>query len=188
MLITMGALQYAVVAYVTGALARFIEELRADVYPGYSYLLPHLTILPPRDLKGNELAALHNLESLCRDVAPFEVVLGKAESFLPTTPTVFIQVEHAAYKMRELHDRLNSGGLACDEQWPYMPHMTIVKMPDAAQAEHVLRIARERWASYTGTHCVTVEQLTFVREGENHRWIDLAPVPLGRTMASRLSC
>ena len=58
--------------------------------------------------------------------------------------------------MRELHDRLNVNGLACVEEWPYMPHLTIVKMSDEAQAQHAYRMARTRWADFDDGRCIDI--------------------------------
>lgn len=121
------------------------------------------------------------LERVCRPVQPFEVSLGDVENFMPITPTVFIRVAFGAYRLRELHDQLNQAGLQCDEQWPFMPHLTIVKVDTMDCAADALRIARQRWAMFTQPRKVMVEELTFVRQGENnHTWIDIAPIPLGK--------
>jgi len=121
----------------------------------------------------------------CRDVEPFELTLGDVETFVPVTPTVFIRVEHGAYRLRELHDRLNCGPLSSEEQWPYMPHLTIVKMALEQQALDALEFARERWGYFTGTHRIVIEELTFVRENDDKGWVDLAPIRLGRSLVSR---
>ncbi len=175
--------QYALVAYVNNPVGRFLEDLRRELYPQHAHLPAHLTVLPPRPLHGSEPEALELLERLCGQVAPFEVTLGEVASFAPVTPTVFLRVAHAAYRLRELHDLLNTEWLHCHEQWPYMPHLTIVKMPELAQAQRALETSRARWESYRGTRVVLVDQLTFVREGESNHWIDLAPVHLGRSLA-----
>ncbi len=175
--------QYALVAYVNNPVGRFVEDLRRQLHPEHAHLPAHITVLPPRPLHGSEPEALELLERLCGQVAPFEVVMGEVASFVPVTPTVFLRVAHAAYRMRELHDLLNTELLHCHEQWPYMPHLTIVKMPDLAQAQQALEFSRGRWAEYRGTRVAPVDQLTFVREGDNHRWVDLAPVHLGRSLA-----
>jgi 2'-5' RNA ligase len=86
--------------------------------------------------------------------------------------------------MRELHERLNSGILSSQEQWPYMPHLTIVKMATEEQALRAFDIARERWNQYEGSRRIAVDELTFVREGEKNTWVDLAPIPLGRSLVS----
>ena len=127
---------------------------------------------------------METLGEMCRQVDPFEIVLGEVETFVPVTPTVFIRVAHAGYRMRELHERLNAGIFACREQWPYMPHLTIVKMATEEKALQAFEIARELWNQFQGSRRIAVEELTFVRQGEQNTWVDLAPIPLGRSLVS----
>jgi 2'-5' RNA ligase len=171
--------RYALVAYVKNEVGEFVEKLRKELHPELPHLAAHVTLLPPRCLQGPEETAVATLKKLCRDVEPFEVSLGEVETFIPVTPTVFVRVAHAAYRMRELHDLLNVDALATEEEWPYMPHLTIVKMGAEDQAQHAYRMARTRWAEYDGSRCIEVRDLTFVREGGNNRWIDLEAIPLG---------
>jgi len=176
--------RYALVSYVGSPVGGFVEGLRRELHPALPHLAAHLTILPPRALSGSELSALETLEDICGQVSPFEVILGEVETFVPVTPTVFIRVAHAAYRMRELHDRLNTGALVCGEEWPYMPHLTIVKMANEKRAEDAYLVARDRWAEFEGPRRIEIRELTFVREEETNRWIDLAEVPLGRSLVS----
>jgi 2'-5' RNA ligase len=169
--------QYALVAYVKNELGEFVEELRRELHPVHAHLPTHLTVLPPRPLRGGEADAVAMLRQQGSTVAPFEVELGEVESFLPVTPTVFIRVSYAGYRMRELHDLLNREGLAFTESLPYMPHVTVAKLDSNERAEEVLRMSKVRWADYAGSHRVTVERLTFVRGG-NHTWTDLAEIVL----------
>ena len=175
---------YALVAYVHNALGDFVEGLRSELHPPHSHLPAHITVLPPRPLSGSEAQAIELVEQVCAEVRPFEVVMGGVENFMPKTPTVFIRVAHAAYRMRELHDHLNIDGLRYEEPWPYMPHLTIVKVETNEAAEAAAEIARQRWAAYAGSKRILIEELTFVRQGERvDEWIDVAPVPLGRRLA-----
>jgi 2'-5' RNA ligase len=174
---------YALVAYVRNSVGEFAEELRRDLNPEHPDLPAHLTILPPRHLLGTEAEALETIEDVCRKVDPFEVELGDVESFMPITPTIFIRVAQKAYRMRELHDHMNTGPLFTEEQWPYMPHLTIIKLPEMNMAPEALEVARRRWAEYKGPRTILVDQLTFVRGGRDlYEWNDLAPVPLGKTL------
>ena len=177
--------QYAVVAYVKSGLGRFVEELRREVDPRYGHLPAHLSVLPPRGLQGSESQARSTLEELCHNQHPFEIALGDVESFVPRTPVVFIQVAHAAYKMRELHDRLNTGPFLFDEPWPYMPHLTIIKSEEPEHAQDVLAGIRRRWADYPGSRHILIEELTFVRQTQGPHWEDLAPIQLGSSLASK---
>ena len=175
----MASQRFALVAYVKNEVGEFVEKLRKELHPELPHLAAHVTLLPPRCLSGPESAALETLERYCKRVEPFEVSLGEVETFIPVTPTVFIRVAHAAYRMRELHDLLNIDSLAMNEEWPYMPHLTIVKMGAEEQAQYAYRVARVRWAEFSGSRCIEVRDLSFVREDGENGWVDLASIPLG---------
>lgn len=181
----MSGSRYALVAYVRDPVGNFVEKLRRELHPELPHMPAHLTILPPRRLNGSEDAVIQTLSDACRESEPFEVALGEVETFIPVTPTVFIRVAHAAVRMQELHDRLNRDGVCCTEELPYIPHLTIAKMGTEEQAWKAFETARRHWANYTGSRHIALEELIFVRENQSNCWVDLAPVTLGRKMASR---
>ncbi|HVP65451.1 MAG TPA: 2'-5' RNA ligase family protein [candidate division Zixibacteria bacterium] len=172
-------LQYALVGYVRNALGEFVENLRRAVHPEHAHLPAHVSVLPPRPLIGVESNALEMLETFCSRVDPFEIEMGDVETFVPTTPTVFIRVAHAGYRLRELHDLLNRDGLQFQEPLPYMPHLTIAKVSTVERAREVFEISRERWAEYKGPRRFKLEEVSFVR-GRDHQWSDLSSVSLGK--------
>jgi 2'-5' RNA ligase len=174
--------RYALVTYVRNAVGEFVENLRQELHPDLPHLPAHVTILPPRRLQGGELAALEILEDICSQAHPFEVTLGDVETFIPVTPTVFIRAAHGAHRMHELHDRLNTQALASVEEWPYMPHLTIVKVSSEELAQQAYIFARDRWAMFEGSRHIPLNELTFVREQEQNRWVDLGRIPLGRSL------
>lgn len=177
--------RYALVAYLRNAAGVFVESLRRELHPDLPHLSAHLSILPPRPLHGTESSALQILERVCGNEEPFEVTLGDVETFLPITPTVFIRVQSGADRMTELHSKLNAEALAFKEEWPYIPHLTIVKMSAEEPARRAFQIAGERWANYCGSRRILLERLTFVREDVENCWVDLAPIPLGGRLVSR---
>lgn len=176
--------RYALVAYIRNAAGEFVENLRRELHPDLPHLAAHLTILPPRTLQGSESSALEVLERICGAEEPFEVSLGCVETFVPVTPTVYIRVEGGG-RMSSLHSRLNTEVLAFREEWPYIPHLTIVKMSSEQPAQNAFQIARQRWEQYSGSRRILLEGLTFVREDAQNCWVDLAPIPLGRRLVSR---
>ena len=173
------SLQYGLVAYVRNALGEFVENLRRELHPEHAHLPAHVSVLPPRPLTGIESSALEMLETYCSRVDPFEIEMGDVETFVPTTPTVFIRVAHAGYRLRELHDLLNRDGLKFHEPLPYMPHLTIAKVSTLERAKEVFDISRQRWAEYTGPRRFRLEEVSFVR-GRDHQWRDLSSVSLGK--------
>ena len=181
----MQKLRYALVAYVKGPAGEFVENLRRELHPDLPHLAAHLTILPPRPLQGTENDALRVLERICGDVEPFEVSLGNVDTFIPSTPTIYIRVDGSAACMCDLHSRLNTEALAFNEEWPYIPHLTIAKLTSEPHAQQAYAMARDRWAEYAGNRRILVERLAFVREDDQNCWVDLAPVTLGSTLVSR---
>jgi 2'-5' RNA ligase len=171
--------RYALVAYVKSPVGEFVENLRRELHPGLPQMAAHVTLLPPRLLDGTEASALQTLERVCGQAEPFDLDLGDVETFIPTTPTVYIRLTGGAPQMRELHDQLNTQALAFREEWPYIPHMTIAKMAAEPAAQEALRLASERWSHYGGSRRIRLERLTFVREEAQNCWLDLAPVTLG---------
>src|ERR1700730_10792591 len=109
--------RYALVAYLKGPAGGFVENLRRELHPDLPHMAAHLSILPPRPLQGSESDALQVLERICGGEEPFEVTLGDVETFIPTTPTVYIRVDGAAAHMSELHQKLNIEALAYREEW-----------------------------------------------------------------------
>ncbi len=170
--------QYAVVAYVRNSVGHFVEDLRRELYPAHGHLPAHVTVLPPRYLKGAEDEAIAMLRQQLAAVQTFQIRMGEVETFIPTTPTVFLRVESHAHRFRELHEDLNIEAFHCSEQWPYMPHMTIVKMPTIPEAEQALALARERWKRYEGDKTADITDFTFVRESTDQHWTDLATFAL----------
>ena len=180
----MPSLRYALVAYVKGPVGEFVENLRRELHPDLPHFAAHVTLLPPRSLQGTEDAALQLLAGICGQTEPFEISLGGMVSFAPTTPTVYIGVAHAAARLQQLHDQLNTQVLAFSEEWPYIPHLTIAKMPNEQAAKQALQTARERWLQYAGSRRILLDRLTFVREDSLNCWVDLAPLPLGGSLVS----
>lgn len=177
--------RYALVAYVRNPAGEFVENLRRELHPALPHLPAHLTILPPRYLQDTEQEALDALDRICSEEQPFEVHLGEVETFVPVTPTVYIRVDTQALRMSQLHSRLNVNGLACKEEWPYIPHLTIVKMSSQEAAIKACEVARAHWTAYQQSRSIALEKLTFVREDAENCWVDLAPISLGRRLVSR---
>jgi 2'-5' RNA ligase len=170
--------RYGLVSYVTSPVGQFVETLRRELRPSSPRAVAHLTILPPRTIQGREDEALASLQTIAAGYSAFEVMLGEVGSFLPGTPTVFVGVGQGADNMVALHRSLNAGLLLSKETWPYVPHLTIVRMDTPAEALNVLPVATAQWKGYEGARNVAVTELAFVREQEDLTWVDLGHIPL----------
>src|SRR5260370_38640676 len=80
--------------------------------------------------------------------------------------------------MRELDDQLSGKEVWCEENWLYIPHLTILKTELDEQARAACVVARERWAQFSGKRQVHVDELMFVRENGGC-WGGVGPPPFG---------
>src|SRR5450432_2758768 len=162
--------RYGLVAYVTNPVGKFVEALRRELRPAAPRAIAHLTILPPRLLHGTEAEALAALRPVCQQNAAFSVELSDISTFLPGTPTVFVGIGEGAERMQSLHRMLNAGPLEWAETWPYVPHLTVVRMDTPGEASALVPTVRSRWQGYEGTRRIQVTELAFVREQEDLTW------------------
>ena len=171
---------YAIVVYLQGPLAQFVNRLRGELNPEYAGEGAHVTVLPPRPLIIPEEAAAEEARAQCAEWEPFELEVSGVETFLPAKGVVYLGLGQGAEQMHRLHQTLNHGHLGCQEPLGYVPHITIAQDMDEQRAREVsARVSRE-FAAYTGPRRHPVRTLTFVRQSPTGEWVDLAELQLRR--------
>ncbi len=168
---------FALVSYIPDPLARFLDELREELTPGCRPRA-HVTILPPRPLRGSLRDAVEQLADDVRQAAPFRVEPGDIEVFEESN-VVYLGLSRGMSELRKLYARLNRRALQFTENFPYHPHITIAQNPLPGQAPGLAAVARERWARYQGPRGFAVTSLSFVQHVAPSIWADVAALPLG---------
>ena len=64
----MDSVQYAIVAYLRDSVGQFVESLRREMHPKHAHLPAHISVLPPRCLRGSETEALETMEYVCQAI------------------------------------------------------------------------------------------------------------------------
>lgn len=174
--------QYAVVSYVHGPLALFVNSLRNELTPGCPHRA-HVTVLPPRKLGVSEHQALNACHELLEGVLPFPLTLSKVSLF-PQTHVIKLELSSGdARHLRNLHDDLNRGPLYQEERFPYTPHVTLCMNGVSEETNEMLGRARQRWAEFGGSATIWVDRLTLVRQRSDETWSDVAEIELSRAVA-----
>ena len=168
---------FALVMYIPDPLGRFLDDLRRELVPGCNPHA-HVSVLPPREIPSDWVAARDQVRVLLEGWPPFEVHATEVGLF-PATDVVYIEVGGGAEDLRRMHREMNSNCLECCERFAYHPHVTLAQeIPDGQVAE-VYELAKRRWADYTGPRSFTADRAVFVRNTKLNRWIDLAELSLG---------
>ncbi|HLM99018.1 MAG TPA: 2'-5' RNA ligase family protein [Bryobacteraceae bacterium] len=163
---------FALVVYIPDPLARFLDDLRRELTPG---CLPraHVTILPPRPLIFGVDVATERARSVVSGFAPFDIRPGEVEIF-QSTDVIYIGIKDGELELRELYRTLNTGSLACDEQYPFEPHITLAQDLKPGQVQEIVELARKRWAAYPYSRHIRTDRAFFVQSKADGTWVDLA--------------
>jgi 2'-5' RNA ligase len=173
---TSGACHFALVSYIPGKLAVFLDRLRRELRPGCR-LRAHVTILPPRPIDLNIHQSVQQIAAEAQESQPFAVELG-AVSLFEKSNVIYLSISRGERELHALHENLNSGQLEYDGPFPYHPHITLAQDLTREEALSLADVARRRWAEYDGPKHFSVEELSFVRSDTPGVWRDLAHVDL----------
>ncbi len=165
--------QFALVSYIPGLLAAFLDRLRLDLDPGCRPHA-HVTVLPPRPFTGEIGEAIEHMQEEARHVEPFEIILGDVEIF-PVTNVIFISLKLGEPQVRELHRLLDTGSLKFRCPFDFHPHITIAQEVPAEQVQDAApRRPRTVGPPTRDPRNFVVESLSFVQNVAPSVWVDSA--------------
>lgn len=94
--------------------------------PNASDIPPHVTLLPPTELRTDDL---EEVEDHLRQVAArgesFVVHLRGSGTFRPISPVVFVPLVQGIGECERLEKAIRSGPLLREVKFPYHPHVTV---------------------------------------------------------------
>ena len=168
----------AVALLLSGNAATEVDALRrATGDPDVERIPAHITLIPPVNVRDVDLdAVLATLRDAAASAASFTAQLGPTATFLPTSPTLYLEVSGALVELIGLRESLRVGPFDRPATLPFVPHVTL-RSPAAPE---VLERARDALGSYRAT--VTFDRVTLLEETERS-WRPLADASFG---ASRI--
>ena len=86
---------------------------------------PHITLIPPINLREDDIAdALAVVQAAGRVAAPMELAIGPIDTFGPSSPVRFLAVDPWE-PVTALHRACWTGVLEREEKRPFHPHVTV---------------------------------------------------------------
>jgi 2'-5' RNA ligase len=174
---------FALVVYIPDPLATFLDDLRRELVPG-CFVHAHVTILPPRPLRGESGPAIERARDVVAAYKPFEIEAGEVEIF-PSTDVIYLGIKKGERELREMYSALNGGPLAFREEFPYHPHITLAQNLQPQQVAELAALARRRWAEFSHARSLHAERACFVQSTRMCTWVDLADITLGAVPLAR---
>lgn len=133
-----------------------LEGWRASFGDPLASAIPaHITLLPPTRIPDADLADVElHLSGAATDVVPFPVLLRGTGTFRPVSPVVFVSLASGISGCEALEQRVRSGPLARELEFPYHPHVTVAHdLPDPTLDE-AFRALEDFEATFTVTDFV----------------------------------
>jgi 2'-5' RNA ligase len=168
-----------VVLLLPQAVALEVDGLRrACSDPALGRIPPHLTLVPPVNVRGEDVdAALAVVRAAAAAQPPLELTLGPVGTFLPDSPVLRLGVGGPdVERLHGLRAALLTGPLEREMTWPFVPHVTLAD----GMAEERIHAAVAALAGWSAS--VEVPTVHVLEQGEDRVWTPIAEAPLGGTV------
>lgn len=143
--------------------------------PSVGRVMPHLTLVPPVNVRTTDLeTALRVLRSAASSQpGPLRLTAGPPATFLPQNPVLYLEVGGDTERLRSLRDAVFRPPLERTLSWPWVPHFTLADGIDEAR----IRSALLSLNSYAAV--AEFDQVVLLEEGAGRVWRALADARLG---------
>lgn len=148
---------FALVSYIPDPLGSFLDAMRQSL-PGKQFVQAHITVLPPRPLSIPVEQATEAALKVLRRYSPFKIALGPVRSFASTN-VVYLALNIGGSVLADIHRELNAGPLATEEQFEFIPHVTVGGPVSAAELDTVMALAQRTWERSTHPSEFDLEEL-----------------------------
>jgi 2'-5' RNA ligase len=169
---------FAVVTYIRGPLADFLNGLRSELVLGCDSHA-HVTILPPRPLNTDVASATEFISAHVGQFRAFPIQVTRIRVF-PITHVIYADIGEGTAELEQMHRVLNRDGLFFEEPFEYHPHLTLAQGLMPEDVPDLIQLAERRWDEWSHGRTFTVNMLTFVQNTVENKWLDLADWTLPR--------
>jgi 2'-5' RNA ligase len=119
--------------------AREIDGLRRALGEDRSRVPPHLTLVPPVNVRVTDIArALARLRAAAAATLPLVVTLGPPATFLPVNPVVYLSVDGDVDGVHALRNAVFAEPLSRDVDHDFVPHVTLIESSTPTRIEAAL--------------------------------------------------
>ena len=166
----------AVALVLEGEPALEVDGLRRAVGGDRTRVAPHVTLIPPINVGVEALPeVVELLRSAAASVQPFDLLIGPARTFAPTTPVLYLDISGDVASVEALRAALDVAPLSRPAEHPFVPHMTLGEELEPARIEAALTALADFELLWPIRSVFLLED----RAPGPHRWNPVAEARLG---------
>jgi 2'-5' RNA ligase len=148
---------FALVSYVPDPLGSRLDSMTQSL-PAGALRQAHITILPPRPLRVPLEEAAQSTREILDQFGIFDVELGTVKRF-PATNVLYLDLIQGYDTVHQVHDALNTGSLAFEEQFEFHPHLTLAGPLPSGTVDQVQLKAERLWREIEGRETFAVKEI-----------------------------
>lgn len=170
---------YSLIGFIPGALGEYLDSLRQQLVSGCPFR-SHVTILPPRQLRGEPGELSADLARRLSAVEALEIGIGEVDVF-PATNVVYVEVGTGRAALSQVHEQLARGTFESTEAYPFQPHITLAQEFPVEQLGELVARAAALWKEWKHERRFVLERLSFVRGADLYSWESVSEHELNRS-------
>ncbi|SER62254.1 YjcG family protein [Psychrobacillus sp. OK032] len=130
-------MKYGIVAFPSKKVQDFANSYRKRYDPHYALITPHMTVKGVFEANENEIKEIaENITLIAKEHKPFTLKTSKVSSFAPVTNAIYFKVEPTE-ELMSLHKDLNAIGFNAEENYAFVPHITIAQKLNASEHDDI---------------------------------------------------
>ncbi|MFJ8066498.1 YjcG family protein [Psychrobacillus sp. NPDC096426] len=130
-------MKYGIVAFPSKKVQDFANSYRKRYDPHYALITPHMTVKGVFEANENEIKKIsENIALVAKEHKPFTLKTSKVSSFAPVTNAIYFNVEPTE-ELISLHKSLNNIGFNDEENYAFVPHITIAQKLNASEHDDI---------------------------------------------------
>ena len=130
-------MKYGIVAFPSKKVQDFANSYRKRYDPHYALITPHMTMKGVFEADETEIKRIaQKIQDISSEHKPFTLKITKVSSFSPVTNAIYFHVEPTK-EIMNLHQALNSIEFMDEEQYSFVPHITIAQKLNGSEHDDI---------------------------------------------------
>lgn len=131
-------MKYGIAIFPSKQLQDVANSLRKRYDSHYALIPPHITLKESFNVEDADLnSVVTEIKKIASKTKPFSLNVYKYSSFNPVSNTIYMGVKENE-ELLSLQNQLNSGNLAQEEKYQFVPHITVGQDMDDDEFHDVL--------------------------------------------------
>ncbi|MFC3040558.1 YjcG family protein [Virgibacillus xinjiangensis] len=120
-------MKYGIIIFPTKKVQDEANALRKRYDPHYALIPPHITVKEAFEADDQTIEELiTEMKHIANSMEPFNIQVNKVSTFAPVTNTIYFKVE-PIQQLTDLYEKLHTGKFPDNQQYSFVPHITIAQ-------------------------------------------------------------